>query len=181
MISINRTMKRIFPLVMFLTIFTSLILCKPKKKEEIDPQLISFLLAQRTGAEGGCQKFILGESACVSVVDSALTACTSLIANVKSKITPQDKATDGVIELYFNCFVEANLIYNQAINCQKSSFNTSAEYRKAQRITSTSNSVNAVSAWKVQFNNCASLENGSPSASSGLRETGTKLTADPFQ
>ncbi|TGN20934.1 hypothetical protein EHS15_01255 [Leptospira idonii] len=165
---------------MILILFLILPLCKPKKKDEVDPQLLSYLLTQKTGAEGACQKFLLSESYCISAPDNSVVVCPSLVANLRSKILPTEKNTDAIAELYFNCFTDVNLVYNQGINCQKTSFNTTADYRRAQRGTSSGSSQNAVAAWKTQFNNCASLENGIPPASSGLRETETKLSGDPF-
>lgn len=166
---------------MLLTIFISCFLCKPKKKEALDSDTISFLLSQKSGVEGACQKFLLSEASCISSPDNSVSVCPSLIATLKSKISPTDKASDTVAELYFNCFSETNVLYNQAIACAKTSFNTTGDYRKAQRGTASGSSQNAVAAWKLQFNNCASIDNGIPPASSGLRETATKLTADPFQ
>jgi hypothetical protein len=165
---------------MVLTIFISVLACKPKKKEPIDADTLSYLMSQRTGVEGACQKFLLSEGNCVTSPDNSVSVCPSLIVMLKSKISPTDKATDTVAELYFNCFSETNVLYNQAISCSKSSFSTTGDYRRGQRGTSSGSSQNAVAAWKLQFNNCASIDNGIPPASSGLRETGTKLTEDPF-
>ncbi len=155
--------------------------CNPKKKSGISSETLSYLLAQRTGVDGTCQKFLLSEANCIASPDNSVSVCPALISNLKSKITPTDKATDSVAELYFNCFAEANLLYGQAIACSKTSFNSTADYRRAQRGTASGSSQNAVAAWKLQFNNCASIDNGIPPAASGLRETGTKLTVDPFQ
>ncbi|BDA77346.1 hypothetical protein LPTSP3_g02760 [Leptospira kobayashii] len=174
-------MKKIsFRLFIILIVLVSTILCKPKKKDEIDPQLLSVLLSQSSGVNSSCQKFLLSEATCVGTPDNAVTGCPSLISALKSKITPSDKNSDSVAELYFNCFTDANLIYTQGTGCQKSSFNTNADFRKAQRSTSTGSTQNANAAWKLQFNNCASIDNGTPPASSGLKDTGTKLSADPF-
>ncbi len=174
-------MKITLRLFILLTIFIFTFVCKPKKEESIDAETLSFLLSQRTGAEGACQKFLLSEANCVSSGDNSLVVCPGLITNLKAKITPTDKASDSVAELYFNCFSNANVIYNQAISCSKTSFNTTADYRRAQRGTASGSSQNAVATWKIQFNNCASLENGTPPSDSGIKETGTTLTADPFQ
>ncbi|TGN06564.1 hypothetical protein [Leptospira ilyithenensis] len=174
-------MKKIsFRLFIILIVLVSTNLCKPKKKDEIDPQLLSVLLSQSSGVNSSCQKFLLSEATCVGTPDNAVTGCPSLITALKSKITPSDKSSDSVAELYFNCFTDVNLIYTQGIGCQKSSFNTNVDFRKAQRSTTTGSTQNANAAWKLQFNNCASIDNGTPPASSGLKETGTKLSADPF-
>ncbi len=174
-------MKIILRFFIIYTLILAILVCKPKKKEALDSETISFILAQRTGVEGTCQKFLLTEAGCISSPDNALAVCPALVTTLKSRITPADKATDAVAELYFSCFAETNVIYNQAISCTKTSFNTTGDYRRAQRGTASGSSQNAVAAWKVQFNNCASIENGVPPANSGLRETQTKLTSDPFQ
>jgi len=174
-------MKITFRFLILLTIFIAFLICKPKKKESLDPDTLSFILSQKSGVEGACQKFILSEANCITSPDNSVSVCPALISTLKSKISPTDKASDSVAELYFNCFSETNVIYNQAITCAKSSFGTTGDYRKAQRGTSSGSSQNAVAAWKLQFNNCASIDNGIPPASSGLRETNSKLTADPFQ
>ncbi|GBF51053.1 hypothetical protein LPTSP4_25840 [Leptospira ryugenii] len=170
---------RIVRFVIFVSLFLQFA-CTSKKKNDVDENLLNFLLTQRSGVDGACQKFLVSESNCVSAPDNSVAVCPSLISTLKSKIDPSSKATDSVAELYFNCFAEINVVYNQAINCSKSSFASTNDYRRAQRGLSSGSSQNAVSAWKLQYNNCASVENGIPPANSGLREAGTKLSADPF-
>jgi hypothetical protein len=161
--------------------FISILTCKPKKKSEVDGEVLSFLVSQRTPIDSACQKFLLSEASCISSPDNAVVVCTSLIGTLKAKISPAEKATDAVAELYFNCLAETNVLYNQGIGCGKTSFNTTSDYRRGQRGTSSGSSSNAIAAWKAQFNNCASIDGGVPPASSGLRETNSRLTSDPFQ
>ncbi|MDF3819843.1 hypothetical protein P3G55_08040 [Leptospira sp. 96542] len=142
----------------------------------MDPQLISFLLTLGNPTEAACQRFILSEGNCVAAPDSGVSVCPGLISNLKSKILPADKSSDSVAILYFDCFTNANFLYNVAKNCGKSSFNTTADYRRAQRTQGGS----AETTWLTAFNQCARLNGGTPPPESGLTETGTNLSSDPF-
>jgi len=141
---------------------------------------LSFVLAQPSPLSASCQRFLLTEGACVATQDNVLVTCNNLISAIRSRITPTNLASDSVIELYFNCFSQANLVYNGLISCNRTSFQTNADYRRNQRLTSGSQ-LNANSQWRAQFNNCARIENGIPPADSGLREIQVQLTGDPFQ
>ncbi len=151
-----------------------------KKKETVDEDLLSFLIAQPSSLQSSCQRFLLSEGNCVASTDNTLVACNSAISAIRGRILPADKSNDSVIELYFNCFTNVNLVYNGLISCNKSSFATNAEYRRNQRL-GTGSQINANTQWRSQFNNCASIDNGIPPADSGLREVGTRLSSDPFQ
>lgn len=154
--------------------------CPSKKKQEPDYDVISFLLSQSSPIQTACQKFLLVEGACISTTENTLVACNNLSNSIRSKISPQNLASDSLVELYFNCFSQANTIYNSLITCNKSSFQTNADYRRFQRQTSGSQ-INANAQWKTYFNNCSRIDNGIPPADSGLREIQSSLTGDPFQ
>ncbi|MCZ8342370.1 MAG: hypothetical protein O9301_05000 [Leptospira sp.] len=151
--------------------------CRRKKKDDIDPQLLSVILSQASSIESACQRFILSEAACVATPDSGIVVCPNLISSLKSKILPTTKATDSVAVLYFNCFTEANILYNSAKGCGKSSFNTNVLYRDTQR----AGTADAEVAWREAFDRCSSRNNRFPDPGTDLAKSETTLSGDPIR
>ncbi len=171
---------RILRIVFLLSFILSVVLsvhCRRKKKDDIDPQLLSVILSQASPIESACQRFILSEAACVATPDSGIVVCPNLISSLKSKILPTTKATDSVAVLYFNCFTEANILYNSAKGCGKSSFNTNVLYRDTQR----AGTADAEVAWREAFDRCSSRNNRFPDPGTDLAKSETTLSGDPIR
>ncbi|MDX1958576.1 MAG: hypothetical protein SFU98_08395 [Leptospiraceae bacterium] len=149
--------------------------CGRREEPEIKNQIISYLISQSLTSTGSpCQNFSLSEAACIVAPELSSTTCSSSeISRLKLIIEPTSLRTDEVLDKFFVCWKNCNLIFNvQETICMKDKFATNKAYREAQRSGTTSSSTN----WGICMNRC----NKGEDTESGLNKTGASYPKSAY-
>lgn len=109
----------------------------------------------------GCSGFWNSEQLCIKSPDSLSSVCSdSELTRVKNGIEPSDKRTDKVLEAFYNCWMNCNLIFNASdSDCLNAKlFSTTKSYRDAQKAAKTQSSLN----WGFCVEKCNSGKSNDP-------------------
>lgn len=141
--------------------------CRKSNEPDLKAQVISYLISQSlTNSGTPCENFSLSEAACITSPDLNTVTCSSgEITRLKNLIEPSNLRTDPVLEKFFICWKNCNLLFNaNEIICTGSKFSNNKAYREAQRSGTTNSSGN----WGVCMNKC----NKGEDVESGVKSTG---------
>lgn len=124
-------------ILFFLLVFFILLLdCRKKESTNTKEQILSFLLNQSlTQSSDPCVSFVTSENLCLLNPTNTLQICSDSEKNrLKKNIEPQEKQTNEVLNAFYECWKNCNLLFNsQEPICAGSKFTNAEIYRNAQK------------------------------------------------
>lgn len=168
----------ILSLVIGIAVFIGLLNCTAKKRtySQADQQIITYLLQNKQNIPGisGCLDFIAIENYCINIPDTSLVSCSeSNINRIKQGIQPENQRIEEVLNAFFSCWKECNTIFNSnEPSCSGSKFQTTKQYRDAQKLASLTSSVT----WGICMDKC----NNGKSENETLKRSRATYTGTPF-
>ncbi|WCL48554.1 hypothetical protein [Leptospira sp. GIMC2001] len=157
--------------------------CSNKKNNDQESELITLLLQNQPGVQSACEKFIQTENLCIGNQTSPVVSCDSnFVTNFRNGIEPSSLRSDEILEKYIRCFDSCNFNYNALTKCNENRFNNARDYRLAQRGQNAAVSGGVTNSnvivWIDCFEKCRSVNGKTPTAESGLVNSGTTYPND---
>jgi hypothetical protein len=148
---------------------------KNNADDETNKQITSYLVNQyQTSGTNACSNFAFSESSCISSADLVTTTCSAYeLSRLKSQIEPIALRTDAIMDKFFSCWKNCNVLFNtQESMCNSGKFASNKDYRNSQRSGSTSSS----GIWQLCMDPCTK----GTDVTSGLSGTGANYPKSAY-